>query len=261
MVTQFCTGYSLCDIGSSRTRTQSNSTCDSFMKRIASACRNLNRFSRTFSTTRMSNSPYDAKIKSVEALDQGKWIQTRKINWIDPAGKERVWEMAVRTTRTETTGLDAVSIFALLKKKGQPSDLVLVKQFRPPCEKVVIEMPAGLIDPNESVESTAERELIEETGYHGKTRSSSHDSITLFSDPGLTNANMALVTVDVDMEDPRNQNPQAQTEDGEFIDVFTLPIDNLLRGLEEVCQKEGCVVDARLYHFAAGLDVAKRAFQ
>lgn len=232
------------------------------MKRIASACKtHINRLSRPLSTTRMSNSPYNAKIKSVEALDQGKWIQTRKINWIDPAGKERVWEMAVRTTRTETTGLDAVSIFALLKKKGHPSDLVLVKQFRPPCEKVVIEMPAGLIDPNESVEATAERELIEETGYHGKTTSGSHNNITLFSDPGLTNANMALVTVDVDMEDPRNQNPQPQNDEGEFIEVFTLPINDLLKGLEDVCKKEGCVVDARLYHFAAGIDVAKRAFE
>ena len=33
--------------------------------------------------------------------------------------------------------------------------IVLVKQFRPPTEQVVIELPAGLIDPNESIESTA----------------------------------------------------------------------------------------------------------
>lgn len=200
---------------------------------------------------RMSQSPYNAHVDSVEPLDQGKWIQTKKINYTDPAGRKRVWEMAVRTTRTETTGIDAVSILAILHK--EKPEVVFVKQFRPPAGKVVIELPAGLIDPKELVESTAERELSEETGYHGKFRSSSHTDLELVSDPGLANANMALVTVDVDMADPRNQNPQPHTEDGEFIDVFTLPLDNLLQGLKDVCSKEGCAVDAKLYHLAAGL--------
>lgn len=211
---------------------------------------------RGISCTIMSLSPYKSRIELTESLEQGKWIQTKKINYIDPAGRNRAWEMAVRTTRTETTGIDAVSILAFLKKAGKPKEVVLVKQFRPPCEKVIVELPAGLIDPKESVESTAERELIEETGYHGKTSSSSHNKLTLFSDPGLTNANMALVTVDVDMEDPRNQNPQPQLEDGEFIEVFTLPVLGLLDGLVEVCNREGCQVDARLYHLAQGLELA-----
>lgn len=205
----------------------------------------------------MKNSPYKAHIDSVEKLDQGNWIQTRKINYTDPNGNARVWEMAVRTTRTETTGLDAVSILATLREPNAAKRVVLTKQFRPPCEKVVVEFPAGLIDPKESVESTAVRELLEETGYHGTVKSLSHTSISLFSDPGLTNANMALVTMDVDMGDERNQHPQPQLEDGEFIEVFTLPLLNFLRGLEEVCQKEGCVVDARLYHFAEGLRLAQ----
>lgn len=205
----------------------------------------------------MKNSPYKAHIDSVEKLDQGNWIQTRKINYTDPNGNARVWEMAVRTTRTETTGLDAVSILATLREPNAAKRVVLTKQFRPPCEKVVVEFPAGLIDPKESVESTAVRELLEETGYHGTVKSLSHTSISLFSDPGLTNANMALVTMDVDMADERNQHPQPQLEDGEFIEVFTLPLLNFLRGLEEVCQKEGCVVDARLYHFAEGLRLAQ----
>lgn len=44
---------------------------------------------------------------------------------------------------------------------------MLQKQFRPPISKVVIEVPAGLVDEGESPEESAIRELREETGYIG----------------------------------------------------------------------------------------------
>lgn len=44
-------------------------------------------------------------------------------------------------------------------------EIVLQKQFRPPLDKVVIEIPAGLIDEGETAEQAAIRELKEETGY------------------------------------------------------------------------------------------------
>lgn len=196
--------------------------------------------------------PYNARVTSVEELTQGNWIQTRKINYTDPSGAARVWEMAVRTTRTATTGLDAVAILAWLQ--GAEKQVVLVKQFRPPCSSVVIELPAGLIDPNETVELTATRELAEETGYHGRVV---RVLPLLFADPGLTNANMALVTMDVDMADERNQKPVPQLEDDEFIEVFALPARGLLAGLAAVCEAEGCTVDAKLYHLALGLQLAE----
>ncbi|ODV79364.1 uncharacterized protein CANTADRAFT_90452 [Suhomyces tanzawaensis NRRL Y-17324] len=200
-------------------------------------------------------SPYNARHVLVENLDQGKWIQTRKINYQDPTGSDRVWEMAVRTTRTATTNVDAVSIVSVLHHPDRPKEIVLVKQYRPPTQKVVLELPAGLIDPKELIESTAERELLEETGYHGKF---ARQSIVTYSDPGLTNANMVLAYVDVDLSDVHNKLPQPQLEDGEFIETFTLPLNNLLAELEAVIQREGCTVDARLYHFAVGLDLAKQ---
>lgn len=47
-------------------------------------------------------------------------------------------------------------------------ELVLQKQYRPPIDKVVIEVPAGLIDEGETAEQAAVRELKEETGYVGQ---------------------------------------------------------------------------------------------
>lgn len=46
-------------------------------------------------------------------------------------------------------------------------EIILQKQYRPPIDKVVIEVPAGLVDVGETAEQAAVRELKEETGYVG----------------------------------------------------------------------------------------------
>jgi len=43
--------------------------------------------------------------------------------------------------------------------------LVMIKNYRYPIDEMVLELPAGLIDKNESPVETAKRELEEETGY------------------------------------------------------------------------------------------------
>jgi ADP-ribose pyrophosphatase len=45
------------------------------------------------------------------------------------------------------------------------SRVLLLKQYRHPLRKYIWEIPAGTIDPQESVLNCAKRELIEETGY------------------------------------------------------------------------------------------------
>ncbi len=42
---------------------------------------------------------------------------------------------------------------------------VMVRQYRKPCEDIILEIPAGKIDQGEDVASAAVRELKEETGY------------------------------------------------------------------------------------------------
>lgn len=43
--------------------------------------------------------------------------------------------------------------------------LLLVRQYRKPCDMVSLELPAGKLDPGEEPEICAERELREETGF------------------------------------------------------------------------------------------------
>lgn len=46
--------------------------------------------------------------------------------------------------------------------------LVMIRQYRYPLHKVLLEFPAGHIEKNEDAEKTARRELLEETDYLAK---------------------------------------------------------------------------------------------
>lgn len=77
-----------------------------------------------------------------------------------------VYLLVVLQTRPKNSPIDGVGIMAILNKPTGP-ELLLQKQYRPPVDKVVIEVPAGLIDEGETPEECAVRELKEETGYVG----------------------------------------------------------------------------------------------
>jgi len=53
-------------------------------------------------------------------------------------------------------------------------DVVLVREYRPGPEQVVLELPGGAIDAGETALEAARRELLEETGYAGAVREVGH---------------------------------------------------------------------------------------
>ena len=56
---------------------------------------------------------------------------------------------------------DYVAVLAITPE----SRVLLVRQYRPAIERFSLELPAGMVDPNEDPLETAKRELLEETGY------------------------------------------------------------------------------------------------
>lgn len=59
---------------------------------------------------------------------------------------------------------DMVAVLALTEQR----EVVLVRQFRPGPESILLELPAGVVEPGEAPAETAAAELLEETGYAGR---------------------------------------------------------------------------------------------
>ncbi|KAH9925323.1 NUDIX hydrolase domain-like protein [Fomitopsis serialis] len=236
--------------------------------------------------------PQSPKILSKEDLptSEAKWVALKKLYWSDQEGKQRTWECAERTTRG-SSGIDAVAILAILRSESnafQPST-VIIEQYRPPVDKYVIGkcrdvliVRVGLIDEGETAEEAAIRELQEETGFKAsKVLDSSpckfgpwfaHDGNGLTA--GMTTANMKLVAVDVPFPDKLEQSAQ-KLEPGEYITARIVELAKLADELKEYEKKvwmcvtahahcrslslyiKGFVVDARLSHFAIGIEMAR----
>jgi len=109
----------------------------------------------------------------------------------------------------------AVAIVALTGEGG----VVLERQHRYPLGRDFVELPAGKLEPDEAHLETAQRELLEETGYVAAewTRLGlvhnaigySDESIELWLASGL-------------------EKRAANLEAGEFLEVFTLPFEEAL---------------------------------
>ncbi|PLB53718.1 nucleoside diphosphate-sugar hydrolase of the mutt family [Aspergillus steynii IBT 23096] len=196
-------------------------------------------------STLVSRGPLDPK--------EARWARLVKTTYRDPLGVERTWESAERQTRPANCELDGVGIVTILNKASGP-ELLLQKQYRPPIDKVVIEVPAGLIDAGETVEECAVRELREETGYVGVAEETSS---VMYNDPGFCNTNLNMVHVRVDMSLPENQNPKPQLEDNEFIECFSAPLSTLFEELKKL-EAEGYAIDARVGTIAEGIELAKK---
>ncbi|MEO9129961.1 MAG: NUDIX hydrolase [Sphingomonas sp.] len=93
------------------------------------------------------------------------------------------WEYVSRTR-----GIQAAVILAI-----DAGDVILVEQYRVPLGQRCLELPAGLVgdeDEGESVETSAARELEEETGY----RPARVENLGVFySSPGMVSEGFTLV--------------------------------------------------------------------
>ncbi|MBA4214404.1 MAG: ADP-ribose pyrophosphatase [Polaromonas sp.] len=130
-------------------------------------------------------------------------------------------------TREHVLHPGAVMVVGLL----DDGRVVLERQFRHPMQAVMIEFPAGKLDPGETSLACAQRELREETGYRARewafagrlapTIGYSDEIIDIWFSRGLTLGERHL-------------------DDEEFLDVFTAEPAELMRWC-----RSGAVIDGK----------------
>lgn len=120
-----------------------------------------------------------------------------------PNGKESTYDI--------TENGDVACILALTPNQ----DVILVRQFRPGPEAILLELPGGLIESGHAPMQTAYQELLEETGYAGELRAVSTRPFSGYS----TRIYHSFVATNCKKVQEQNLDPE------EFIEVVTIPLE------------------------------------
>lgn len=190
-----------------------------------------------------ANEPH---IESETTLFEGRFLKFSKLSYVDSKGAVRAWESADRTGGSGRQSNTAAAVIIIAKIEPE-DELLLIRQFRPPAGRMMIEFPAGLIDPGEDAATAARRELLEETGFEGTVQFILPPS---YSSPGMTGESVAIAAMTIDGSRYRGIMPQAHPEECESIEVFRVKRTELA-GFIAGEQKSGCGIDSKIYTFLA----------
>ncbi len=141
-----------------------------------------------------------------EKIYCGRIINLRKDKVTLPNGKE--------STREIVEHPGAVVILA----QDKQNKLIMVKQFRKAVEDLLLELPAGTIEPGEEMISCAQRELEEETGYKAQKWEKIFD---FYSSPGFCNEKLILYFA------RELTSTKSNTDHDEFIEVVQINKENI----------------------------------
>ncbi len=173
------------------------------------------------------------KIISKQPLWAGKFLRTMLIKYTDhydssSAVETRDWESVERVNCSGIVGIVPLT---------HNGEVILVRQFRPPVNGYVIELPAGLCDIGESPEDAAKRELIEETGYAaGSMR---------FLVKGPMSSGSSSEMLDVFVATDLTYVGIGRRDETENIEVIKVPDENLASALLQM-QSDGNIIDLKI---------------
>jgi ADP-ribose pyrophosphatase len=158
-----------------------------------------------------------------QELFKGRFLHALRDTVALPDGSEATREYVVHP--------GAVMVIPMLEDADGSIRLVLERQFRYPIGKVMVEFPAGKLDPGETVQACAQRELREETGY----------SAAQWARAGVMHPVIAYSTEFIEIWFAKDLTLGERSLDaGEFLDVITATPAQLLQWCAD-----GTVTDAK----------------
>ncbi|MEO1289333.1 MAG: NUDIX hydrolase, partial [Chloroflexota bacterium] len=93
------------------------------------------------------------KIQSTQAIFDGRIVHLKVHDVLLPNGQSSKREIIYHQGAAGIVALD------------DDNNILLVRQYRLAAGQISLEIPAGLLEPDENPQATASRELQEETGY------------------------------------------------------------------------------------------------
>jgi ADP-ribose pyrophosphatase len=133
----------------------------------------------------------------------------------------------------------AAAVVPLLSDPGSPDpQVLLLRQFRYAAGGPIWEVPAGVLEPGETPETCARRELLEETGAVAERV---EHLTTIFTTPGFTDERIHLfVATGISTGEPR---PMSD----EFLEVEARPLSKVLEMIRDREMVDGKSIVALLY--------------
>ncbi len=106
------------------------------------------------------------KITGIEKLSKTQHLNLFDIQYKDKNNRDRTWVAVSRSEEPKciTQKTDPADASVIIAYHTDSEKLVIIKEFRVPLGDYQYGFPAGLIDPGETAEDSAVRELFEETG-------------------------------------------------------------------------------------------------
>lgn len=184
------------------------------------------------------------------------------------------WEVVKRTTRIPGMIVDSAECVPIVHyTDGRPPALLIIANVRPPVGRGILELPAGLLDPEESITACAIRELYEETGFTGvavaeeigeadREASSSSESLTWprsYACPWFSDEYMANVGVVINGNAPENCSIACMKPDEtESLQAWTLPLPSLPESLHKLAEVYNYGIEGKLLCFVQGFVLSRQ---
>ncbi len=127
----------------------------------------------------------------------------------------------------------AAAIVALEEGPGTEPGVHLLRQYRYAVGAVLWEIPAGIVEPGETPEVCARRELREETGLLAGTL---ERLLTIHTSPGFSDERVELFLARA------LEQTEPDLEEGETVEVHRLPLSRCLELIEDGAITNGIAV-------------------